>query len=138
MATKHHAVSHEIISDTRLGAKLFPFYTLAGLRRGRNCPRLEAAERVTGLAPHLASQYHTDRPGDENDRCSASKSSEQAQTFLFAHAFMHGHFYPRRYQMPATAYRAIRFDAFNDWRWETCARPVSLRGWAGKAKQLLL
>jgi putative transposase len=23
----------------------------------------------------------------------------------------------------ATAYRAIRFDAFNDWRRETCARP---------------
>jgi hypothetical protein len=22
-----------------------------------------------------------------------------------------------------TAYRAIRFDAFNEWWWETCARP---------------
>ena len=50
------------------------------------------------------------------------KSSEQAQTFLSAHAFIHSHFHPRRHQMAATAYRAIRFDAFNDWWRETCAR----------------
>jgi putative transposase len=50
------------------------------------------------------------------------KSSEQAQTFLSAHAFIHGHFHPRRHQMPAIAYRAIRSEIFNDWRQETCAR----------------
>jgi putative transposase len=50
------------------------------------------------------------------------KSPEQAQTFLSAHAFIHGHFHPHRHLMAATAYRAIRSDAFNVWRREMCAR----------------
>ena len=40
------------------------------------------------------------------------KSLEQAQTFLCAHAFIHGHFHPRRHLLTADAYRAIRFDRF--------------------------
>ena len=50
------------------------------------------------------------------------KSSDQAQTFLSAHAFIHGHFHPRRHLMAATDYRTIRSDAFNVWRQQTCAR----------------
>ena len=50
------------------------------------------------------------------------KSSDQAQNFLSAHAFVHAHFHPRRHLMVASAYRAIRSEAFNVWRQETCAR----------------
>jgi hypothetical protein len=50
------------------------------------------------------------------------KSSDQAQHFLSAHAFIHGHFHPRRHLIAATAYRAIRSKAFNVWKQETCSR----------------
>jgi putative transposase len=41
------------------------------------------------------------------------KSSDQAQNFLSAHAFIHVHFHPRRHFMAATACRAIRSEAFS-------------------------
>jgi hypothetical protein len=50
------------------------------------------------------------------------KSPVQAQNFLSAHAFIHGHFHPRRHLIPAAAYREIRSKAFRVWRRET--RPV--------------
>ena len=50
------------------------------------------------------------------------KSPEQAQDFLIAHAFIHGHFHPRRHLMAATAYRAVRSTAFNIWQQKTCAQ----------------
>ena len=50
------------------------------------------------------------------------KSPEQAQDFLSAHAFIHGHFHPRRHLMAATACRAVRSTAFNVWQQETCAQ----------------
>ena len=50
------------------------------------------------------------------------KSSGQAQNFLSAHAFIHGHSHPRRHLMAATNYRAIRSDAFSVWKQETCSR----------------
>ena len=50
------------------------------------------------------------------------KSPEQAHDFLSAHAFIHGHFHPRRHLMPAAVYRAIRSTAFNVWQQETGAR----------------
>ena len=53
------------------------------------------------------------------------KSSGQAQHFLSAHAFIHGHFHPRRHLMAATAYRAIRSEAFSVWKQETCARSAA-------------
>ena len=53
------------------------------------------------------------------------KSCGQAQNFLFAHAFIHGHFYPRRHLMAATAYRTIRSEAFSAWKQETCVRCVA-------------
>jgi putative transposase len=48
------------------------------------------------------------------------KSPEQAQHFLSAHAFIHGHFHPRRHLLAADAYRAIRSVAFGVWHNETC------------------
>ena len=50
------------------------------------------------------------------------KSPEQAQDFLSAHAFIYGHFHPRRHRLAADAYRAIRSAAFNTWHQETCAQ----------------
>jgi putative transposase len=53
------------------------------------------------------------------------KSSEQAQGFLFAHAFIQGHFRPRRHLLAAHAYRAIRSEAFDVWHQETCDQHVT-------------
>ena len=50
------------------------------------------------------------------------KSPDQAQHFLSAHAFIHGHFHPRRHRMAAATYRTIRSEAFNAWQQETCAQ----------------
>jgi putative transposase len=47
------------------------------------------------------------------------KSSRQAQNFLSAHAFIYGHFRPRRHQLAAPDYRKIRSHAFNVWHQET-------------------
>jgi putative transposase len=47
------------------------------------------------------------------------KSPEPAQRFLSAHAFIHGHFHPRRHRLATSAYRAIRSEAFDVWRQET-------------------
>ncbi len=52
------------------------------------------------------------------------KSMRQAQRFLSAHAFISGHFRPRRHLMTASRYRAARARAFKTWTQETCARSV--------------
>ena len=48
------------------------------------------------------------------------KSPDQAQHFLSAHAFIHGHFHPPRHLMAAPAYRSVMSEAFNVWQQETC------------------
>ena len=53
------------------------------------------------------------------------KSPEQAQTFLSAHAFIHGHFHPRRHLLAADTYRAIRNEAFDVWQQETCVQRMT-------------
>jgi putative transposase len=50
------------------------------------------------------------------------KSSRQAQDFLSAHAFIYGHFRPRRHQLAAPDYREIRSQAFIVWLQETCVQ----------------
>jgi putative transposase len=50
------------------------------------------------------------------------KSSGQAQRFLSAHAFIYGHFHPRRHLMSAGQHRRNRAKAFRIWRQETCVR----------------
>ena len=50
------------------------------------------------------------------------KSSSQAQGFLSAHWFVHGHCRPRRHRMTAADYRASRATAFRVWREQTCGR----------------
>jgi putative transposase len=53
------------------------------------------------------------------------KSPEQAQDFLSAHAFIHGHFHPRRHLLNANSHREIRTQAVTIWQQETCAQQVS-------------
>ena len=50
------------------------------------------------------------------------KSPDQANDFLSAHAFIYGHFHPRRHLLVASAYRALRSEAFNVWQQDTCVR----------------
>ena len=50
------------------------------------------------------------------------KSALQAQRFLSAHAFIYGHFRPRRHRTTARNYRAARALAFKIWTKETCAQ----------------
>jgi len=52
------------------------------------------------------------------------KSMRQAQRFLSAHAFISGHFRPRRHHMTASRYRAARARAFKTWTQETCDQSV--------------
>ena len=42
-----------------------------------------------------------------------------------AHAFIYGHFHPRRHRMAANRYRASRAIAFKVWQQETCAQVVA-------------
>jgi putative transposase len=50
------------------------------------------------------------------------KSPRQAQRFLSSHAFIYGHFRPRRHKLAARVYRQIRSEAFSVWQQETCAQ----------------
>ena len=88
-----------------------------------------------GLLPkveHRQSRYlnnraeNSHRPTRRRERqMQRFKSPEQAQDFLFAHAFIHGHFHPRRHKMSANVYRSIRSEAFKVWQQETCARNIA-------------
>ena len=53
------------------------------------------------------------------------KSPEHAQSFLSAHAFIHGHFHPRRHLISANTYRTIRSEAFKVWQQETSVHRVA-------------
>ena len=53
------------------------------------------------------------------------KSSQQAQRFLSAHAFIYGHFHPRRHRMSAARYRASRVAAFKVWQEERSVQTVA-------------
>jgi putative transposase len=46
----------------------------------------------------------------------------QAQRFLSAHAFIYGHFRPRRHRTTARNYGVARTLAFKIWTEETCAK----------------
>jgi putative transposase len=77
-------------------------------------------------AEHRQSRYlnnraeNSHRPTRRRERqMQRFKSSRQAEDFLSAHAFIYGHFRPRRHLVTATTYRDIRSRAFNVWRQET-------------------
>jgi putative transposase len=83
-------------------------------------------------AEHRQSRYlnnraeNSHRPTRRRERqVQRFKSSRQAQDFLSAHAFIYGHFRPRRHQLAASVYRDIRSEAFNVWQEETCMRKAA-------------
>lgn len=90
-----------------------------GVARRDLLPQVE--HRQSRYLNNRAENSHrpTQRRGRQMQRF---KSLGQAQDFLSAHAFIHGLFHPRRHLMEATARRAIRSEAFDVWRQETCAR----------------
>ena len=53
------------------------------------------------------------------------KSPRQAQRFHSAHAFIYGHFRPRRHLLTARSYRMMRSLTFEVWQEETYARNVA-------------
>ena len=53
------------------------------------------------------------------------KSVQQAQRFLSAHAFIYGHFRPRRHRTIAENHRVARAAAFRVWNEETCAQTAA-------------
>jgi putative transposase len=81
---------------------------------------------------HRQSRYlnnraeNSDRPTRRRERqMQRFKSQKQAQDFLSAHAFIHGHFHPRRHRMSATKYRRARTKAFKIWAQETCVQKAA-------------
>jgi putative transposase len=81
---------------------------------------------------HRQSRYRNNRAENSHRptrrrerRMQRFKSPEQAQDFLSAHAFIHGHFHPRRHLLTASSYCAVRIEAFNAWHQETCAQSVA-------------
>ena len=90
-----------------------------GLAQRRLLPNVE--HRQSRYLNNRAENSH--RPTRRRERqMQRFKFSDQAQNFLFTHAFIHSHFHPRRHLMAATAYRAIRSKAFSVWKQETCVR----------------
>jgi putative transposase len=80
---------------------------------------LDVEHRQSRYLNNRAEKSH--RPTRRRERqMQRFKSPDQAQHFLSAHAFIHGHFHPQRHLMTATTYRLFRSKAFNAWQQETC------------------
>ncbi len=74
------------------------------------------------LNNRVENSHRTTRRRERQMQC--FKSMPQAQRFLFAHAFISGHFRPGRNLMTASRYRAERARAFKTRTQETCAQSV--------------
>src|SRR6266567_5195628 len=119
---QHGVVLDILVQDRRNGAAAKHFkHLLHGLQYK---PRRLVTDglRSYGVAQravlpdvrHRASRYfdnraeNSHRPTRRRERqMQRFKSSEQAQAFLSPHAFIHGHFHPRRHLMTSDSYRAI-------------------------------
>jgi putative transposase len=90
-----------------------------GVAQGQLQPDVE--HRQSRYLNNRAENSH--RPTRRRERqMQRFKSSDHAQNFLSAHAFIHSHFHPRRHLMATAAYLPIRSRAFRIWGPETCAR----------------
>jgi len=93
-----------------------------GVARRQILPRVE--HRQSRYLNNRSENSH--RPTRRRERqMQRFKSPRQAQDFLSAHAFIHGHFHPRRHLIPSSIYREIRSKAFKVWRRETCVQYVA-------------
>ena len=93
-----------------------------GVARRELLPKVE--HRQSRYLNNRAENSH--RPTRRRERqMQRFKSSGEAKGFLSAHAYIHGHFHPRRHLLTAKSYRAIRGKAFNIWQRETCVQRVA-------------
>ena len=84
----------------------------------------EVEHRQTRYLNNRAENSH--RPTRRRERQRRRfKSARQAQRFLPAHAFIYGHFHPRRHRTTARAYRSVWAAAFRVWQEETCAQSAT-------------
>src|SRR6266567_6187699 len=120
---QHGVVLDILVQDRRNGAaaKRFFKHLLQGLRcklRRLITDGLRsygvAQRAILPSVRHRTSRYlnnraeNSHRPTRRRERqMQRFKSSEQAQAFLSPHAFIHGHFHPRRHLMTSDSYRAI-------------------------------
>jgi putative transposase len=88
-----------------------------------------AQRKLLPNAEHRQSRYlnnraeNSHRPTRRRERpMQRFKSPEQANDFPSAHAFIYGHFHPRRHLLAASTHRALRTEAFNVWQQDTCVR----------------
>jgi putative transposase len=88
--------------------------------------------QILPVVEHRQSRYlnnrseNSHRPTRRRERqMQRFKSPRQARDFLSAHAFIHGHFHPRRHLIPSITYREIRSKAFRVWQRETCGQHVA-------------
>ena len=91
-----------------------------------------AQRQLLPKVEHRQSQYLNNRaenshgPTRRRERqMQRFKSPGQAQDFLSVHAFIRGHFHPRRHLLTANSYRAIRTETFSIWQQETCAQHIA-------------
>jgi putative transposase len=141
-AVDQNGVVLDILTQERRDAKAAKRFFRRLLKGLQYVPRVIMTDKLRSygvakrhLLPsveHRQSQYlnnraeNSHRPTRRRERqMQRFKSSGQAQRFLSAHAFIHGHFHPRRHLLAANAYRETRFAAFDVWHQETCARHMT-------------
>jgi putative transposase len=141
-AVDQDGVVLDILVQPRRDAKAAKQFFRRLLKGLRYVPRVIVTDklRTYGVAhrqllpkvEHRQSRYlnnraeNSHRPTRRRERqMRRSKSPGQAQGFLSPHAFIHGHFHPRRHLATANAYRAGRTEAFRVWRQETCAQRIA-------------
>ena len=138
-AVDQHGVALDILVQERRDAKAAKRFFRRLLKGLDYVPRVIVTDKLRSygvakrqLLPdteHRQSRYlnnraeNSHRPTRRRERqMQRFKSPEQAQYFLSAHAFIHGHFHPRRHLLAADAYRATRIEAFDVWQQETCVQ----------------
>ena len=134
-----HGVVRDILVQERRDAKAAQRFFRRLLKGLDYVPRVIVTDKLRsyGVAKrHLLPDVEQRQSRDLNNRAENShrptrrrerqmqrfKSPEQAQDFLSAHAFIRGHFHPRRHLLAADAYRALRSVAFDVRHHEPCAR----------------
>jgi putative transposase len=138
-AVDQDGVALDILVQARRDADAAKRFFKRLLKGLQYVPRVIVTDKLRsyGLAPrhllpgaeHQQSRYLNNRAEDSHRptrrrerQMQRFKSPEQAQDFLFAHAFIHGHCHPRRHLMAAIACRAVRSTVFNVWQQATRAQ----------------
>ena len=141
-AVDQDGVVLDILIQPRRDAKTAKRFFREPLKELRYVPRVIVTDKLRSYGvvqrqlllgvEHRQSRYlnnraeNSHRPTRRRERqMQRFKSPEQVQDFLSAHAFIHGHFHPRRHLLSANSYREIRTQAFTIWQQETCAQHVA-------------